>query len=195
MTEPKQPLLEFAKEKLLVVSIFFFLFIFTYTLSKQIGFANAFNKTASAIIFLPAGARLLACLVGRTLGAIGVGIASWLIVSIDVFPDQSQFFHLTLAILNSCSVLFSVMLAQKILGIEKSLANLKFVHLPVIDLLATFVQAFFFCLFVYSEHLVAKEDLASKFTAQMFGNFLGGMIFMLALMLLSNLRNKTKRIN
>lgn len=195
MTESKQPLLDTIKEKLFVISIFFFLFVITYTVSKQFGLANAFNKSANEIIFLPAGARLLACLVGSSLGAIGVGIASWLIVSSDVFPNQSQGFYLSVAILNSCSVLFSVMLAQQVLGIERSLKNLKFFHLPLIDLLATFMQALCMCLFLYSQKLVAKEDLIAKFSTQMVGNFLGGMIFMLAFMLVINLHNKTKSIN
>lgn len=185
---------EFFKNKLAVLSFFFFAYVVVYFASKQFGFANAI-KTPEGIIFLPAGVRLLACLVGRSWGAIGIIIASWMVVGPDVFENQSQDFYFTLALIHTIPVLFSIFLAQKIFKISEDLSNLKLIHLPFIDLMATFSQAFFYFSFLYLVKIVDKSNLLPWFIAQMTGNFLGGMFFMFALMLLLQINNRTAHMN
>lgn len=194
MRDTQQSNLEMIKEKTLIVSFFFFLYVVVYLVSKNFGMANAI-KTSQGIIFLPAGVRLLACLVGRGWGALGVGMGTWLVVSPEAFPDQNQEFWFSVAFINSTSVLLSVLVMQRVFGIEENLSNLKFLHLPFIDLVATSSQAFFYYCFLYSANVVSEADLIPKFISQVTGNFLGGMIFMLALMVIFKLNDKNKSVS
>jgi integral membrane sensor domain MASE1 len=187
MTSTNQQQLVIAKEKLLLVSFFFFLYTVVYYLGKSIGMANAI-KTSAGIVYLPAGARLLACLVGRGWGALGVGIATFLVVLPDTLPDQDTSFHLAIATINSLSVLISVLLMLKTLGIKNDLSNIKFVHLPIIDFVATFVQTTAYSWFLYLNKVnISIEDLEAKFLSRWTGNFLGGMVFMIAFFALVNI--------
>jgi hypothetical protein len=175
-------IIQVVKEKIALVSVFFFLYVVTYIFSKPLGMGHAL-KTAGGIIYLPAGARLLACLVGRAWGALGVFIATWLIVGPDVFQDQSDFFYFMAAFVNSASVFVSVVLALKFFKISDELSNLNLIHLPFIDLLATTVQATCYYFFLTSVGYIDFSEAPQKFASQVTGNFLGGMIFMFALML------------
>ena len=187
MTSPNQQPLVIAKEKLLLVSFFFFLYTLVYYLGKSIGMANAI-KTSAGIVYLPAGARLLACLVGRGWGALGVGIATFLVVLPNALPDQDTSFHLAISTINSLSVLISVLLMLKTLGIKDDLSNIKFLHLPLIDFVATFVQTTAYSWFLYSNKVnLGIEGLEAKFLARWTGNFLGGMVFMITFFALVNI--------
>jgi len=175
--------LEYIKNKVATASIFFFLYIVVYFISKNLGVANAI-KTSTGIIFLPAGVRLLACLVGRTWGAIGVAIATWLVVSPDIWKDQSDTFYILIALINSSSVLIGVLIVQRALHISEDLSNLNLIHLPFIDLVATFLQAISYYYFLYFLGLIEKTKMLSHIISQMTGNFIGGMLFMLGFMVL-----------
>jgi len=177
---------EYIKEKVFTISLFFLFYVVVYTLSKKLGVAYAIKTIG--IIYLPSGARLIACLVGRVWGAIGVGIAAWLVVSPDVWPGKSDMFYMSLAFINSCSVLFSVLLVQKILNISADLSNLKLIHLPVIDLAATFAQALCLYVFLLWQQQIEELQFLSLLITQITGNFIGGMIFMLGLMFAFNFR-------
>lgn len=190
---PMRETLNFLKEKIVVISVFFFLYVVVYAISKQFGLANAI-KTAGGIVYLPAGVRLLACLVGRVWGAVGIALGSWLIVTPDVFKDQSDIFYFTLAMINTFSVFFAVLLAQRIFKISEDLSNLKFIQLPFIDLFATFSQACIYYYFLRSVGLVSESELLPKFISQVTGNFLGGMIFMFGLILFLNLTKSPHEI-
>ena len=164
------------------------LFKIQYQLASVSDLPLAYAVKTMGIIYLPSGARLLACLVGRVWGAIGVGIAAWLVVSPDVWPGKSDMFYMSVAFINSCSVLFSVLLVQKILNISADLSNLKLIHLPVIDLAATFAQALCLYVFLLWQQQIEELQFLSLLITQITGNFIGGMIFMLGLMFAFNFR-------
>jgi glucose-6-phosphate-specific signal transduction histidine kinase len=149
-----------AKDKFAIVLFFFFFYIITYFIAKEFSLANAI-KTNGAIIFLPAGVRLLACLVGRAWGAFGIFLGSFLVVVPTTFPNETNSFHLLIATASTTSVFLSVVISLSFLKISNDLSNLKFIHLPFIDLIATFSQAFFFILILYSASLC----LWSKFSS------------------------------
>jgi integral membrane sensor domain MASE1 len=164
---------EYVKEKVFTISLFFLFYVVAYTLSKKLGVAYAIKTIG--IIYLPSGARLIACLVGRVWGAIGVGIAAWLVVSPDVWPGNSDMFYMSVAFINSCSVLFIVLLVQKILNISADLSNLKLIHLPVIDLAATFAQALCLYVFLLWQQQIEELQFLSLLITQITGNFIGGI--------------------
>jgi integral membrane sensor domain MASE1 len=97
-------------------------------------------------------------------------------------------FYMSVAFINSCSVLFSVLLVQKILNISADLSNLKLIHLPVIDLAATFAQALCLYVFLLWQQQIEELQFLSLLITQITGNFIGGMIFMLGLMFAFNFR-------
>ncbi len=181
-----QEFFKFARDKITLVLFFTIFYILVYLASREIGLANAI-KTSGAIIFLPAGVRLLACLVGRAWGALGILIGSFFVVVPTTFPNEASSFHFLIAFTNTCSVLVSVVLTLEFFKVSDDLSNLKFIYLPLIDLIATFSQAFFFILILYSANLIEETELLPKFVTQMTGNFLGGMIFMLSFFALMNL--------
>ena len=121
-------------------------------------------------------------------------MGAWLIVSPDVFPNQTQDFYFAIAFINSMSVFVSVFMMQRVFNIEENLSNLKFIHLPFIDLAATTCQAFFYYCFLYSANVVSEVDLIQKFLSQITGNFLGGMIFMFALILIFKFNDMDKSV-
>jgi hypothetical protein len=185
----ERDLFEFARDKIALVSFFSIFYIVVYFASKEIGLANAI-KTSGAIIYLPAGVRLLACLIGRFWGGLGIFVATCFVVAPNVFPNESCGFHFAIAFINTSSVLISVLITLKLFKISEDLSNLRFIHLPFIDLIATFSQAFCYYLFLYFVEHIEEAELLPKFISQMTGNFLGGMVFMLTLLLLLNLRMK-----
>ena len=164
------------------------LFKIQYQLASVSDLPLAYAVKTMGIIYLPSGARLLACLVGRVWGAIGVGIAAWLVVSPDVWPGQSDMFYMSVASINSCSVLFGVLLVQKILNISANLSNLKLIHIPIIDLSATFAQALCLYVFLLWQRKIEELQFLSLLITQITGNYIGGMIFMLGLMFAFNFR-------
>jgi hypothetical protein len=181
-----QEFFKFARDKITLVLFFTIFYILVYLASREIGLANTL-KTSGAIIFLPAGVRLLACLVGRAWGALGILIGSFFVVVPTTFPNEASSFHFLIAFTNTCSVLVSVVLTLEFFKVSDDLSNLKFIYLPLIDLIATFSQAFFFILILYSANLIEESELLPRFITQMTGNFLGGMIFMLSFFALMNL--------
>jgi hypothetical protein len=186
-------LFEFAKDKTALVSFFCIFFIFVFFFAKEFGLANAL-KTSAGIIFLPAGVRLLACLVGREWGAFGVFLGSFFVVVPSTFPDETNAFHLAIALISTSSVYLSVVISLSFLKISNDLSNLEFIHLPFIDLIATFSQAFFFYLFLYLVNHVDASELLPRFITQMTGNFLGGMLFMLSFFVLANILKRIKLV-
>jgi glucose-6-phosphate-specific signal transduction histidine kinase len=174
-----------AKDKFALVLFFFLFFIITYFIAEKFGLANTL-KTNGAILFLPAGVRLLACLVGRAWGAFGIFWGSFLVVVPSAFPNETSSFHLLIATSSTLSVYLSVVLVLNFLKISNDLSNLKFTHLPFIDLIATLSQAFFFIFILYSANLIEESELLPRFIKQMTGNFLGGMVFMLSFFVLVN---------
>jgi hypothetical protein len=181
-----QEFFKFARDKITLVLFFTIFFILVYLASKEVGLANTL-KTSGAIIFLPAGVRLLACLVGRAWGALGILIGSFFVVVPTTFPNEASSFHFLIAFTSTYSVLVSVVLTLEFFKVSDDLSNLKFIYLPLIDLIATFSQAFFFILILYSANLIEESELLPRFITQMTGNFLGGMILMLSLFALMNL--------
>jgi hypothetical protein len=181
-----QEFFKFARDKITLVLFFTIFFILVYLASREIGFANAI-KSSGAIIFLPAGVRLLACLVGRAWGALGILIGSFFVVVPTTFPNEASSFHFLIAFTSTYTVLVSVVLTLEFFKVSDELSNLKFIYLPLIDLIATFSQAFFFILILYSANLIEESELLPRFITQMTGNFLGGMIFMLSFFALMNL--------
>lgn len=186
-------LFKFARDKIALVLFFTIFYILVFLASREVGLANAI-KSSGSIIFLPAGVRLLACLVGRTWGALGIFIGSFFVVVPSVFPNEASSFHLAVALINTFSVLVSVVLALKFFKISDDLSNLRFTQLPFIDLIATFSQATFYYLFLYSVNHVEESELLPKFVSQMTGNFLGGMIFMLSFLVLVNVIKRRNTI-
>ena len=188
-----EELIEFAKGKIALILFFAILYATVFVASKEFGLANAI-KTTGAIIYLPAGVRLIACLVGRFWGALGIFAATCFFVAPNVFPNESSSFHFAIAFINTTSVLISVLLTLKFFKISDDLANLKFTQLPFIDLIATLSQAFFYYLFLYLVNYVDASELLPKFVSQMTGNFLGCMVFMLSFLLLANLLQRKSAI-
>jgi hypothetical protein len=87
-----EELFKFARDKITLVLFFTIFYILVYLASREIGLANTL-KTSGAIIFLPAGVRLLACLVGRAWGALGILIGSFFVVVPTTFPNEASSFH------------------------------------------------------------------------------------------------------
>ena len=137
---------------------------------------------------------MLACLVGRAWGAFGVFLGSFLVVVPTTFPNETNAFHLMIASISTMSVYFSVVISLSFLKVSNDLSNLKFIHLPFIDLIATFSQAFFFILVLYMANHLEESELLPRFITQMTGNFLGGMVFLLSFLVLVNVLNRSNTI-
>ena len=131
------------------------------------------------LIFFPAGIKHLAILLARGWGALGCGLALfWL--SFEFWQEATLPQLLGYSMVSTLASWLGVMLGLRLLQVQGNLANLRFWHLPVMDLITTaihgfVVNAFFISVGMKSDRLVANA------LAMMFGDYLGSFIMLTCL--------------
>ena len=131
------------------------------------------------LIFLPAGVKHLAILLARGWGALGCGLALfWL--SFEFWQEASLPQLLGYTMVSTLASWLGVMLGLRLLQVQGNLANLRFWHLPVMDLVTTgvhamLVNAFFMMAAMKSEHWLENV------LAMMLGDYIGSFIILVGL--------------
>jgi uncharacterized membrane protein YwzB len=170
------------KERFLTSMIFAGLYLAFFLISDKLDLTQGFAKGIS-LIYLPAGIKLVAALVGGFWGVLGVFMIDLYLGSI-VWPEQSLSFYLLRALIGCFSTLMVVWYALRSLKIDNDLSNLKFIHLPIIDLLNTLVIGLAHNAFLLSWQVINIADFWVRSSAMAFGNFTGSMVVLLSLTLL-----------
>jgi hypothetical protein len=131
------------------------------------------------LIFLPAGIKHIAILVARGWGALGCFVALTLL-SFEFWAGLSLWQIVFYSLISTGATWLGIRIGMRLMGIHSNLENLRFVHLPVMDLITTaihgfVVNAFFISVGMKSDRLVANA------LAMMFGDYLGSFIMLTCL--------------
>jgi hypothetical protein len=176
------------KEPALLFLTFFFGYLLLYQVCKAFGLVNT-HESGLTHFFIPAGFRTVAALVGRTWGVVGISCAIALVIS-DLWVGQSATFYATYGFFAGFSTFIGIVACQRWLGIQRNLSNLRFVHLPLLDLAGTACHVLVLNAFAWWLHLLGQHDVLNHLMAQGVGNFLGGLIFMLFLTMMVSVNKK-----
>lgn len=168
-------------------------FYLAFLINNLLGSAILYDNWI-ALFFLPAGIKHLFLLTTRGWGALGCFVAL-LLPSLAFWSDTPVHWIVLYSALSTLASWLGVELGIHLLGIQRNLQNLKFLHLPVLDLITTAVHgfavnAYFLAVGMTSDHLLASS------LAMLFGDFTGSFAVLSCLWLaLHWLKRKGHKIN
>lgn len=127
------------------------------------------------LVFLPAGFRLLLVIVFGVWGALGVFLADPLMFLLEF--QQGSFGELLInAAISGFAPYFTVRAFFRFAGIERSLVQLKPIHLPLLALAVSVVTPLLLNLHFLLEGREQPAEFLHNFTAMMTGDFLGCLL-------------------
>lgn len=145
-----------------------------------------------SLLFLPAGIRHLAILLADGWGALGCFV-SLLFLASGFWVGLPTGLLVLYSAISTAATWLGIVLSLRLLGIDRGLGQLKFIHLPVIDLITTTLHgfttnAFFILAGMKSDHLTRNA------LAMMFGDFAGSFTVLTLLWLgLSWFKRRTRK--
>lgn len=160
----------------LISGIFFFL---SYRIN-QLTDSWAIYSTGISLIFLPAGIKQIAILVGKGWGALGCGMTLYLMAAeywVGVPPHKVLGYALT----SIAGTWIGITLSLRLLGIGSDLARLKFIHLPLMDLITVTTHGLLANAYLVGTGMKTSA-LVSNALAMMVGDFTGSFIVMMLLL-------------
>ena len=123
------------------------------------------------LIFLPAGIKHLAILLAGEWGALGCFIG--LFVLANEFWNGTPVWQIALYSLISTGATWAgLMLSLRALGINRDLSNLRFIQLPIMDLMTTAIHGFTINVFFIVGGM-KSDHMVSNALAMMFGDYVG----------------------
>lgn len=178
-------------EKLLLSALFGALYLAVFELSTWLHFFQDYAAGIS-LVYLPAGIKLVAALVSGFWGVFGTVIAL-ACVTPSFWPDQPLWFYVVYPALSGFSTLAVVAVMKRVLGIDDDIRNMRFVHIPIIDLCATLVHGAAVNGFFALKHLEVDQDFFTRAFAMSVGDFLGSLILLLSFAMLAKLYDVYKQ--
>ena len=175
-------------DSILTAVVFGVTYWVSFEISKHYDLTQSFAPGVS-LIFIPAGVKLLAALVGGLWGVMGVVLALIYLAN-DFWAGQSQLFIFLTATINGLSTLAVVEAMRRLLTIDDDLSNLRLLHLPLIDLANSVCHGLVHNAFWIFWGVEKPSDFLSHATAMTVGDFFGSLIVLLGLSLVLKLKNK-----
>jgi hypothetical protein len=142
-----------------------------------------------SLIFLPAGIKHLAILLGGVWGALGCFLALF-ILTIEVWAGHSWLEIASYSLISTASTWVGILFSLRVLGISRDLKNLKFMHLLQIDLITTGLHGFTINAYLIWAGM-KTENFVRNALAMSFGDFVGSFILLTLLWLSLNVWDKT----
>lgn len=183
--------MKYLSEKLLLSALFGVLYFGFFELSWSFDLVESYAPGIS-LVFLPAGIKLIAALVSGFWGVLGTVIAL-AYVTPSFWPDQPLWFYVVYPALSGFSTLAVVAVMKRALGIDDDIRNMRFVHIPIIDLCATLVHGAAVNGFFALKHLEVDQDFFTRAFAMSVGDFLGSLILLLSFAMLAKLYDVYKQ--
>jgi hypothetical protein len=177
--------MKYFAEKLMVSSLFGLLYLGVFKLVTTLNLVDDYAPGIS-LVFLPAGIKLVAALVSGFWGVLGTVVAL-AFVSPEFWPEQPLWFYVAYPALSGFSTLAVVIAMKRMLGIDDDMRNLRFVHIPIIDLCATLVHGTAVNGFFALNHLEVDQDFFTRALAMSVGDFVGSLILLLSFAVLAKL--------
>ncbi|MFM7008575.1 MAG: hypothetical protein ACKO0Z_04480 [Betaproteobacteria bacterium] len=169
-----------AVQALIITSLAGGIYFFTYRLNENFD-SWALYAQGINLIFLPAGIKHLAILLGGKWGAFGCFLGLFVLANefwLGVPMEQIALYCL----ISTASTWGGIVLSLRVLGVTRDLSNLRFKHLPVIDLITIAIHGFI----TNGYFIVAgmkSENFIGNALAMMFGDFVGSFILLTTLWL------------
>ena len=133
------------------------------------------------LVFLPAGIKHLAILVAGPWGALGCFVSLFILANefwLGVPPAEIALYSL----ISTAATWAGIVLSLRTLGINRDLHNIRFIHLPLIDLFTTFLHGFTTNIFFILGGM-KMDNFMSNALAMMVGDYIGSFIILTLLWL------------
>lgn len=159
-----------------------------FLLNRKFGSAILYDNWI-ALVFIPAGIKHLFILVARGWGALGCFVGL-LVPALQFWSDTPVYLIVLYSGLSTLASWIGIELGMRLLAIRRNLQNLRFLHLPILDLITTTVHGLAVSLYFISVGMTSDNMLASAL-AFMFGDYTGSFLVLTCLWLgLAWLRRK-----
>ena len=147
-----------------------------------------------SLLFLPAGVKLLAVLVGRLpaiLGLLVVGIY----LGFGIWPDKPMSSVIYFAVVSLMTYPIAAFGLMHVLHIERDLSNLRYHHIVWLSLAASALNGVVHNWLYWTQGVTTSEELWQKSAAMALGDFMGCFVvvalFHTTMSVLRSLRNTT----
>jgi hypothetical protein len=162
---------EIHKSHIATAAISGLLFSLSFRLNQY--FDEQFMYAAGiSLLFLPAGVKLLAVVVGRMPAIIGLLIVG-IYLGTDIWPDKSMAAIVYFAVVSLMTYPIAAFGLMRLLHIQPDLSNLRYHHIVALSLAASVLNGVVHNLLYLSQGITASEDLWNKSAAMALGDFMG----------------------
>lgn len=125
-----------------------------------------------SLLFLPAGVKLLAVLVGHLPAIVGLFVAG-IYLGIGIWPDQSMATIVYFAFVSLMTYPIAAFGLMKLMHIRKDLSNLRYWHIVLLSLAASIFNGIVHNLIYVTQGVTSSEELWHKCAAMALGDFMG----------------------
>ncbi len=155
----------------------FFLFVFSFHINE---FFDRYALYAPGInmIFIPAGFKLLCILVGGEAAVVGLLLSS-VYMSLGIWENTSALQMVYFAVASVGSYYLTVTLIKKIMHINDSLNNLRYLHIIILSFVASVLNGTVHNIVYVWQGKVKPEEFLAHSSAMILGDFLGCFIVIL----------------
>jgi hypothetical protein len=125
-----------------------------------------------SLLFLPAGVKLLAVLVGRLPAIIGLLVVS-VYLGAGIWPNQLMTTVVYFAFVSLMTYPIAAFSMMRLLRIHQNLSNLRYHHIVTLSLLASALNGVVHNWLYWTQGITASEELWQKSAAMALGDFMG----------------------
>ena len=125
-----------------------------------------------SLLFLPAGVKLLAVLVGRLPAIVGILVVS-VYLGAGIWPDRSMTSVIYFAIVSLMTYPIAAFGLMRLLHIRHDLSNIRYHHIVLLSLAASVLNGIVHNLLYITQGVTASEELWQKSAAMALGDFMG----------------------
>ena len=189
------PLPEIRLSHIAMAAICGLLFSLSFRLNQY--FDEQFIYAAGiSLLFLPAGVKLLAVLVGRLPAILGLLIVS-IYLGAGIWPDKPMSTIGYFALVGLLTYPIAALGLMRVFGIHQDLRNLRYAHIVALSLAASVLNGIVHNLLYLTQGVTASDELWRKSAAMALGDFMGCFVvvalFHATMSLLRTLRRNLQR--
>lgn len=166
-------------EKIAIVLGSFLLYLGAFRINQTLDEYVIYAQCV-ALVFLPAGIKHISILIGRLWGAIGCFLAL-AYVTPDFWTEISWLEIFLYSGISTATTLALILSGMRIMGINSDLSNLRFMHLPLLDLMTTTGHSFVTNAYFVADGMKVNQEFISNALGMAFGDFTGSFIMMMLL--------------
>jgi hypothetical protein len=148
-----------------------------------------------SLLFLPAGVKLLAVLVGRLPAIIGILLVG-IYLGMGIWPDKPMSTIVYFALVGLMTYPIAAFGLMRAFGIHQDLRNLRYAHILALSLAASVLNGIVHNLVYLTQGVTASDELWRKSAAMALGDFMGCFVvvalFHASMGLLRTLRRSTQ---